>query len=250
MERTSETIDLWRKSADAWIEGQGDAGDQSRKIILDPALVRLWEDLYGSTGLAALRIVDIGCGEGRYSRFLASHGASVIGIDPVEAFIDRAKELHPDGNYHVARGENLPVDSESVDLALCYLSLLDIEDQDAVIAEIGRVVKPGGRCVIVAISNMCSSTEGWVKDSAGNRLYRPVDDYMDRKSMRLSWKGIEIINFHRPLSETLSAFFKSGFVLDRFIEPLPPKDHPWYIEEVRAPNFQIYALKKNENPSL
>ena len=226
------------------MRGQGEKGDQSREIILDPALERLWDDLYGMNGMAGLRIADIGCGEGRYSRYLSGKGASVLGIDPVEEFINQALTRHPEGNYRVGFGESLPLEDDSIDLALCYLSLLDIEDQDAVISEIRRVVKAGGRCVVVAISNMCSSTEGWVKDSDGNRLYRPVDEYMVRKSMRLSWKGIEIVNFHRPLSETLTTFFKIGFVLDRFIEPLPPENHPWRAEEIRAPNFQIYALKK------
>jgi len=248
MDSSVNSIDLWRKSANAWIEGQGESGDQSRKIILDPALNGLWADLY-PTGFTGLKVADVGCGEGRYSRFLSSLGADVVGIDPVEAFIDRAHALHPQGRYHVGFGHSLPLESGSIDLALCYLSLLDMDDDAPAIAEIGRVLKEGGRCVVVAISNMCSSTEGWVKDSEGNRLYRPVDDYMTPKAMRLSWKGIEIINFHRPLSQTLASFFENGFVLDRFLEPLPPKDHPWFAEEVRVPNFQIYALKK-ERPSL
>ncbi len=227
----------WDVSAEAWIKGQGELGDWSRREILDPALDRLLEDV------DCLSVLDLGCGEGRYARKLAKRGAIVTGIDPVSAFVERAKELLPAGTFLEAFAESLPLPDSSFDLVLSYLSLVDIQDYVKAIQEMRRVLKPGGRIVVVTVSNLASPSDGWIKDQSGKRLYRAVDRYMEEFSLELSWSGIEIINFHRPLSAILKAFFDCGLVMDGFLEPLPDQDSPEYADEFRAPNFQMMSFR-------
>ncbi len=227
----------WESSAEAWIESQGESGDWSRREILDPCLEKVLGDVQGLT------VLDIGCGEGRYARNLAAKGALVTGIDPVEAFIARARSLHPEGAYVVAPGESLPLPSASFDVVLSYLSIVDIRDYAAAIREMSRVVKPDGRIVVATISNMASPSDGWVKDPSGTKLHRPVDRYMEEFELDLAWRGIHIVNYHRPLSAILAVFFGSGLAMDGFYEPLPPEDSAEYADEFRAPNFQVMTFR-------
>lgn len=60
--------------------------------------------------------MDVGCGEGRFSRMLASLGAAVTGFDPCAAFVETAARRDPSGNYLVASAEDLPFLSSHFDL--------------------------------------------------------------------------------------------------------------------------------------
>lgn len=227
----------WDVSAKAWIEGQGELGDTSRRVILDPCVDRLLADVEG------LSILDVGCGEGRYARKLAARGAIVTGIDPVQEFLDIAQQKLPSGTFIKAFAESLPLPDASFDIVLSYLTIIDMPDYVAAIREMVRVLKPEGRIVVATVSNVASTTDGWVKDAAGAKLYRTVDRYMEEFSMDLAWMGIEIVNFHRPLSAILGVFFECGLVMDGFFEPLPPVDDPWYIDEFRVPTFQVMTFR-------
>jgi SAM-dependent methyltransferase len=235
----SDAIGGWQASALGWIEGQGEEGDASRREILDPCL-----DTLMFPSVKDKKVLDVGCGEGRYCRKLARQGAIVTGIDPVDLFIERAKTLHPEGDYRIGFGEALPFENLEFDIVLSYLALVDIPDYKSAIDEMSRVLRPGGSVFYVTVSNMASTSDGWVKDSEGNRLYRTVDRYMEDFSMHLNWL-CGITNYHRPLSAILDRFFKNGLVMDSFHEPLPPKTSSWYREEFRCPTFQIMRFKKN-----
>ena len=237
-----DPIQMWRESAEAWISGQGERGDLSRREVLDPALENLLADVGG------LSILDLGCGEGRYCRHLASRGAKVVGLDPVPEFIDHSLRLDPSGEYLVASATSIPLPSQSFDLVLSYLSLLDIEDYKTACAEMIRVTKPGGQIAIVMISNMASTTDTWVRDASGRKLYRTVDNYMSEFELHLSWGGINIKNYHRPLSAILAQFLGHGCMLTDFLEPLPAEDSPMYADEFRVPTFQIYQFGKLGSP--
>lgn len=227
----------WTGSAQAWIDAQGEFGDGSRRDILDPAL----EPILGN--VAGLTILDVGCGEGRYARLLATKGATVTGLDPVDDFINLARSRHPQGKYVVGTAEQMPFTERSFDIVLSYLSIVDIPDHRRAIGEMTRVLSSTGRIVLVTISNMASTSDTWVRDTAGRKLYRTVDRYMDEFSLDLKWSGIHIQNYHRPLSAIFSPFFEAGLLLDGFYEPLPAKGSPDYVDEYRVPTFQIMTFR-------
>ncbi|MFM9872824.1 MAG: class I SAM-dependent methyltransferase [Fimbriimonadaceae bacterium] len=234
----NEPLQKWRESANAWITDQSEQGDWSRRVILDPNLETILPNLTNK------HVLDLGCGEGRYSRILKSKGAIVTGIDPVTEFINHARSIDPLSTYIEAAAESLPLPDHQFDLVLSYLTIIDIPDLEAASHEINRVLKPGGELIIVTLSNMASCTDNWVKDSNGKKLYRTVDRYMEHFSMDLEWRGIKITNYHRPLSYVLGLFLNQNFVLTKFIEPLPDPQNPQYTDEFRCPNFQIYCLRK------
>src|SRR5579862_3577377 len=162
----------WDASAEAWIACV-DSGDASREVLLDPLVT----DLCGEA--AGLSVLDIGCGEGRYSRKLAKAGAFVTGLDPCRAFVETAAKRHRDGRYLVGSAEDIPFTTGTFDLALSYLVLLDVPDFRRAIFEMARVLRPGGSLVVAEMLNFrtCAEDTGWVWDAAGNRLHVAVDNY-------------------------------------------------------------------------
>ena len=233
------TLEKWIQSADAWIADQGAEGDWSRRAVLDRALEQILVDKRGKA------VLDLGCGEGRYSRILQGSGAVVTGIDPVPQFINHARSLDPESTYVEGKAEQLPFEDNSFDIVLSYLSIVDITDLQAASQEIARVIREQGELVIVNISNVASTTPGWVKDESGNKVYRKVDRYMEHFAMDLEWRDIRIRNYHRPLSYILGLFLDQGFVLTRFVEPLPDPSDPNYEDECRVPTFQVFSLVAN-----
>lgn len=231
-------LQKWIESADAWIADQGTDGDWSRRAILDPALESILFDVQGKA------ILDLGCGEGRYSRTLKDKGAVVTGVDPVPQFIEHARSLDSESRYFEGTAEALQFTDGSFDVVLSYLSVVDIADLKAAASEIKRVVRDRGKLVIVTISNVASTTAGWVKDCDGHKTHRTVDRYMEQFALDLEWRDIAIRNYHRPLSYTLGLFLDQGFVLSRFVEPLPDPSDPSYADEHRVPTFQILCLDR------
>jgi SAM-dependent methyltransferase len=97
-------------------------------------------------------IVDVGAGDGTFSRQLDLAGASVtaVEIDPIK--VSRAENSLPSNiNVLVGRAESLPVDNCSQDLACFFFSLhhVPVDLQDAAFDEVLRVLKPTGRLHIV-----------------------------------------------------------------------------------------------------
>lgn len=228
----------WIESACAWIANQGTDGDWSRRAVLDPALEPILEEIKGQA------VLDLGCGEGRYSRRLKDKGAIVTGIDPVPKFIELARSRDSESRYVEGIAESLPFADGSFDIVLSYLSIIDIADLEAAASEITRVLRENGKPIIVTISNLASTTEGWIKDYNGHKIYRRVDRYMEEFAIDVEWRDIKIRNYHRPLSYTLGLFLDQGFVLTRFVEPLPDPSDPNYKDEHRVPTFQILCLNR------
>jgi SAM-dependent methyltransferase len=95
------------------------------------------------------KIIDIGCGAGHITRALTKIGAVVIGVDPGERQLQRARaeELAGGEIYLEGIAEDLPFDDESIDVSLFFNSFHHVPQQgfSAAIEESHRVLKPGGK---------------------------------------------------------------------------------------------------------
>lgn len=212
----------WQRSADAWIADMGDRGDFGRRYVLDPVMVPR------ALARSPRKVLDVGCGEGRFSRLLKPHGVEVVGVDPTPAMIAAARTRDTSGVYLEAPAERLPFCDETFDLVVSYLSLIDIPDIRSAIPEMARVLRPGGALLIANLNsfNTANGDEGWVKDSGGRRLHYPIDNYMQERAMWIEYRGIRIVNHHRPLSAYLRALLEAGLILTYFDEPAPVADTP------------------------
>lgn len=212
----------WQASADAWIADMGEHGDFGRRYVLDPIM------LPRALSRSPKRVLDVGCGEGRFCRMLGHHGLKVTGIDPTTKLIAAARVRDPEGTYIEAAAEELPFEDESFDLVVSYLSLIDISDFRTSIREMARVLSPGGALLIANLSgfNTASIDTGWVKNSAGRHLHYPIDDYLEERSVLIEYRGIRVLNHHRPLSSYIRALLAAGLQLSYFDEPLPEPGAP------------------------
>ncbi len=93
-------------------------------------------------------ILDVGCGYGRSLAELRAHGYdNLLGVDFSAKMIARGNALHPDLDLRVLEGRALPLPEQSVDAALLLAVLTCMQkdtEQEALVAEIFRVLKPGG----------------------------------------------------------------------------------------------------------
>ena len=209
----------WDESAAAWIADQGDDGDFGRKFVLDPQMLERVTDRGFATAL------DVGCGEGRFSRMLRARGIATVGIDPTEALLEVARRRDPEGDYRLGRAEALAFADASFDLVVSYLTLIDIPDIDAAIPEMARVLKPGGTLLVANLAsfNTAGQPLGW-HDGADGKPQFAIDHYMTERADWVQWRGIRIHNWHRPLSRYMSLFLAEGLQLRAFLEPLPTPD--------------------------
>ncbi len=233
----------WQASADAWIADIGEHGDFSRRYVLDPVM------LPRVLTRSPKEVLDVGCGEGRFCRMLRNHGVAATGLDPTPALIATARRRDPDGVYLEAEAQLLPFRDESFDLVVSYLSLIDIPDFQTAIQEMVRVLRPEGALLIASLNSFntaCGDT-GWVKDSSGKRLFYPIDHYLQERAMWIEYRGIRILNHHRPMSAYMRALLDEGLRLVYFDEPTPIADAP--IEKAvnyrRVPWFFVMEWRKS-----
>jgi SAM-dependent methyltransferase len=220
----------WARSADAWIADMGDHGDFGRRYVLDPVMVAR------ALAAAPARALDVGCGEGRFRRMLGSAGTAVTGLDPTLALIAAARDRDPSGCYLRGRAERLPFRDRAFDLIVSYLTLIDISDIDAAIPEMARVLAPGGTLLIANLTSFTTpcADRGWVTDERGERLHYPIDNYLDDRGMWVEWRGIRILNFHRPMRRYMKVLLDAGLQLTWLDEPEPIAAAP----EARASEYR------------
>lgn len=200
----------WDESAAAWIASMGEDGDFSRKCVLDKPMlerVRAGDFKYA---------LDVGCGEGRFSRMLRAAGIQTIGIDPTEILIEEARRRDPGGDYRLAAAEELPFPDAAFDLVISYLTLIDIPDAARAIKEMTRILKPGGRLLIANLTSFGTASDGWTDEPEPR--FR-IDRYLEIRELLSEWKGIRISNWHRPLSFYMQALLCEGLILRHFDEP-------------------------------
>jgi SAM-dependent methyltransferase len=95
------------------------------------------------------RVLDLGCGAGRFLRALGDLGAVPIGVEVAQAALDRAARNAPGAELHLADPDgDLPLADASVDLVWCSEVLEHVADTSALLSEMRRVLAPEGRVLI------------------------------------------------------------------------------------------------------
>ncbi len=177
------------------------------------------------------RTLDLACGEGRLSRLLRSLGHQVVGVDAAPSMI-RLAATHEDAAMAVqGDGTLLPFASGAFDLVLAYMCLQDFDEMPPAVAEIGRVLAPGGR-VLIAIPHPVN-TAGTFQDKDKDAPFvisgsymdpAPLRDTVDREDVRLTFYGE-----HRPFEAYARAIEAAGLLIERVREiassgdPIPSK---------------------------
>lgn len=214
----------WGKVA-GWYNQLLEEGDDTyQEKVIKPNLLRLLELKPGEA------VIDIGCGQGYFSRELAKAGAKVLGVDIGAELIRLATtQAGKNENYLVLSAEKLTgVSGNRFDAAICVLALQNMKNLPAAISEMSRVLKPTGRAVLVLNhpTFRIPGASAWDFDEKKKTQYRRIDGYMSEITQAVDMtQGVKdekkkkyTYSFHHPLQVYFKAFNKLGFVVSRLEE--------------------------------
>ena len=109
---------------------------------------RIFEKIQQFSNLDNKIVLEIGCGNGRISSFMADKTKNLIGIDPNDEKIKEAKANIPYGKFLIGSGENIEFENEFFDLVIFALSLHH-QDSIKAIKEARRVLKRDGLILVI-----------------------------------------------------------------------------------------------------
>jgi ubiquinone/menaquinone biosynthesis C-methylase UbiE len=247
----TELREEWRQLAPAWITETRQGTNSSRRGLLDQPMIEACGDV------RSLKVLDCGCGEGRFCRMLLDRGAEqVVGVDLCPTMIIAAAQLATGkDNYVLADVQDMGFLRDSVfDIVVSYLNQCDLPDFEANSREVFRVLKPGGRFIVANLHPMRSAVGGWLRAEDGAKLHVILDRYFDEGVRRWKMLGVDFTNFHRTLSTYIRTYRRTGFAIEEIIEPTPDtgnlKRFPELDDELRVPNFIIVVLGKPANAQV
>ncbi len=193
------------------------------------------------------RIVDLAAGTGKLTALIAGFGADLIAIEPIAAMAERLRAKLPAVPLVAGMAEALPLAAGSVD-AVVVAQAFHWFDADAAMAELARVLRPGGRLGL--IWNARDRTVGWVNEvwSVMDRVERqgPRRDHGDgagdvalrRSERRLAggrtgwpaWTEATFWHVHETTHEQLVERVLSV----SHVAALPPDEQREVLGEIRA----------------
>lgn len=150
--------------------------------------------------IAPGRALDAACGTGRHTRRLIELGHEVTGIDATVEMLGRARDNLPGADLREGDLLDLPLEDRTFDLAVCALALEHVDDLERAIAELARVVRPGGRVIVSDMHPVLRALGGaaFFRDAAGERAV--------------------IRGRSHTHSDYLDAFAAAGLVVNRCVE--------------------------------
>jgi len=203
---------------------------RSGKAVSDPATAVLL-DLAGAVG--GLRLLEVACGQGRVARELARRGATLTGLDISAALLAKARAYEaaePLGIRYLRADVTAQgvLEGQVFDAVVCNYGLTDIDDLDGMLANVARLLRPGGWFVF-SLLHPCFP--GWDNDAPSS--WPPDQGYYQEGWWLASNTGYRgrVGSSHRMISTYLNSLTGHGLMLDRAAEPPPGPD----MEKRRPP---------------
>lgn len=235
-----KTPAVWDGLAEWWDDRIGD-GNITQDLVVEPSQERLLRLQAGE------RVLDIGCGAGRFTRRMAANEVSILAVDQADVFLDiarrRTAEAPPtvadriqyrlvnatDGDALLALGER------QFDVIVSTMAIMDMSSITPMISAAARLLKPGGRFVWSVMHPAFNSgtarlfaEEKYQNGDLVQRYGVRVTDYLrsyENEGVGISGQPTPQSYFHRSMGLLFNTFFEAGFVLDGMEEPAIPPGH-------------------------
>jgi SAM-dependent methyltransferase len=197
-----------------------------------------------------LDVIDLGCGTGYFSAWLARRGARPVGVDVTPAQLETARRLQGETGISFplieASAEEVPLHDASFDLAFSEYGASIWCDPYRWIPEAWRLLRPGGRLVFLRSSPLLILCALEDPDITVEQLVRP-----QRGMHRIAWAdgGVE---FHLGHGDMFRVLRDTGFEVENLIELFAPDDaktHEYYSHVTadwarKWPAEEIWAARK------
>jgi ubiquinone/menaquinone biosynthesis C-methylase UbiE len=184
----------------------------------------LWS-LIGES-LDGLKVLDLGCGFGNFSRKARALGAqSVLGVDVSEKMLGEARSRTSDDaiRYQRASMEDLDLEQARFDLIVSSLMLHYVRDYESAVRKVASYTKPGARFVFSVEHPILTARpeQDWIRGADGTTLHWPVDNYRLEGERRTTWFVNGVIKYHRTVETYVNTLTANRFALQRLLEPAP-----------------------------
>lgn len=223
-----------RRASRGWWDADADAYQDEHGAFLGDVQLRwcpegLLESDAGLLGpVAGQRVLELGCGAAAGARWLATEGAAVVGLDLSAGMLRHARAAADQTGVPVplvqADALALPFRAGSFDIVCTAFGAVPfVDDSDAAMREVARVLRPGGRWVFSVTHPM-----RWIfLDDPGEGGLVAVHSYFDRRPyVEYDDAGsATYVEQHRTLGDRIRELAAAGFVLDDLVEPEWPADN-------------------------
>ena len=220
-----------------WDATSGDYQDEHGPFLGDADFVWCPERLREAEAhllgeVAGRRALEVGCGAAQCARWLVTQGADVVALDLSSAQLAHAARLNRRTAIDVplvqADAERLPFADESFDVACsAYGAVPFVADSAAVMREVARVLRPGGRWVF-------STTHPFrwcFLDDPGPGGLVVESSYFDRRAYveQDDHGSATYVEHHRTIGDRVREIVAAGLAVEDVVEPEWPEDHdrPW-----------------------
>jgi ubiquinone/menaquinone biosynthesis C-methylase UbiE len=243
----------WASGARAWVEFVRNGGDYYRTEVHGPALLDACDPQPGEHAL------DLGCGEGYFSRALAGRGAEVTGLDLTPELLDFAREEEARASLGIryvqasASEADRHFPPDSFDLISSCMALQDMSDPFACLRAARALLRPGGR-IAMSVPHPCTDppVREWKRDENGRKVVLQLDRYFDSGPAECRWSMTRLAYswttpyWRKTLQEWSEGITAAGLALDRMVEPRPDAAavaaRPELEDCSRMPYFLIFRL--------
>lgn len=238
---------FWDRDADDYQDLHGGTLDAAPRAW---GAWRIPDDEVTALGDArGLDVLELGCGAAQWAIALAGAGARPVGLDVSGGQLHHAHEAAGGAGVRVplvlASGEAVPLRDHSFDVVFCDHGAMSFCEPERSLAEVARVLRPGGRLVFCHSTPLLYLTY----DPRRQRQSRTLQaDYFDMRSFVY---GDGTADFQLPYGEWIRLFRRNGFVIDDLVELRPSKgatttytDFVPYRWARRWPAEQIWKLHK------
>ena len=209
--------------------------------------------------LTGMKCLEIGCGAGYVSSWMARRGGQVTGIDPTPKQLETARRLEKEHDLGVklieAFGEELPFPDSTFDFGISEYGASLWADPYKWIPEAARVLKNGAQLIFMTshpLAVCCEPDEGDLDAPHAEKLIRP---YLGLYKLKWEHSSNET-EFHLPHGELIELLRNNGFIIERLLEFGAPKKaesrYSWANPEWASkwPSEEVWCVRLDTDSNL
>jgi SAM-dependent methyltransferase len=217
-----------RAEWDRWAADYVANGERSWKLVPGEEKWGVWDIPESALrilpdDLDRLETIELGCGTGYVSAWLARRGARPVGIDNSEAQLATARRLQAahgiDFPLIHGNAETVPLPDASFDLAISEYGASIWADPYRWVPEAARLLRPGGRLIFLVNGLLLQLCTPDAEEAASDRLLRPYFGIH-----RVEWADDQSVNFYLGYGDWIRLLRTNGFNVEDLVELRPAED--------------------------